>query len=289
MFEPPTWGSYELDAIRIGAAFIALRTDWFDATTHGASRPVGLARLVDLAPLIRRRRLLDQILTASLLLYAAGWWLWASSGVAAIVAIVALTATSSDGVVNHGRFLTVIMLTATAAGTATWELARLFDVDLGRVVSSSAETTGVWWALQAFAAAYCVSGVAKLANTRFLWIWRSMGLTLHALARRETARAERASTDKGFARATAFVEVAQRHPALARAVFAAGLFVELFAPAALINRGTLFVGGVALIALHTVNGIVLGLRFRQFRWILALYLLQIPYLAVEAGHAVGFE
>jgi hypothetical protein len=65
------------------------------------------------------------------------------------------------------------------------------------------------------------------------------------------------------------------------------LWLELLAPVALVNRFTLLLGGIGLIALHKAIGGVLLLKFKLYQLVLCIYLVNIPFLVVETLRWTG--
>ena len=190
--------------------------------------------------------------------------------------VVELTFQSSYGSVNHGHHLLAIVLTAETAATALWNAAAHWRWDLGALLAHSQQATAAWWAVQAIVAVYFTSGLAKLINTRGRWIRRSPGLLLSSYARVDT---DRMMGDKSWGESgasAALVSWLFERPTITQCVFAAGLFIELAAPIGLLGETVLMLMGLALIALHKGNGIVLGLPFTEFQLLVLVYLVNVP-------------
>jgi hypothetical protein len=124
-------------------------------------------------------------------------------------------------------------------------------------------------------AAYFVSGLSKLVNSRGRWIQRSPGLLLASSARADTDSLMGAASwgaSGGSRELTAWLI---RRPNVARSVFAVGLLVELLAPIGLLGKVVLAVVGVALIALHRANGRLLGLPFPDYQILVFVFLVNV--------------
>lgn len=289
IFEAPDWAGYELGAMRALVVVAVLRADLIAAGPNRLSAPVGIARVMDLGWFLRprTRARVDAVAQVALLAFVADVAPAVSGSIAAAWAILALTVGLSDGALSHGRHLPVVALAGHAAGYVAWEVAGWFDAGEGSAVLATPAATGAWWAIQAILATYFVSGVSKLAGSGFRWAWQSPNILLAVLARLETARG--GSGPARTARSERIVGALLHRPLLTRVLMGAGLLVELAAPLGLVDRWAMVVAGVALVALHRINGLILRLPFRKYQWVLVAYLVNVPYLTVEAAHAVGID
>jgi hypothetical protein len=67
-------------------------------------------------------------------------------------------------------------------------------------------------------------------------------------------------------------------PTTTQCFFAAGLFIELTAPIGLFGETVLMFMGLALIALHQGNKLLLGLPFTEFQFLVLVYLVNLQLL-----------
>jgi hypothetical protein len=79
-------------------------------------------------------------------------------------------------------------------------------------------------------------------------------------------------------RATGPISWLFERPTLSQCVFAGGLLVELAAPIGLLGETVLLLTGLALIALHKANEVVLGLTFTEFQLLVLVYIVNVPQL-----------
>ncbi len=207
----------------------------------------------------------------ALVAYVAGLGEPVALGALLAIWAIAVTANSSHGAVNHGHYLTGVILAAQLGG---WVAHAVAGAGTGPVVLDTAPKTAVWWTVQGVAATYAASGIAKVIDSGFGWIARSPSLVLYAAANLGT----RPRAGAGRPRALRLIDAAGRHPGMARIVFGAGLVLEILAPLSLFNRWTLVAGGVVLWIFHRANQEFLGLAFGQYRMILVIYFINIPYL-----------
>lgn len=270
----PDWTVLELDVLRGGLAVAVLWS--FDSLhrtphPHGRSHPQGWARIVPFGwtdhPLFRRALpLIVWTATAAHLLDRATVVALAAL---LVVLVVEVTRDNSGGGGGHRHHLVVTVVAAQLAAAVAWWW---FDGD-GPAMAESAAATMAWWSVQAIVAVYFVSGVEKLLATNGRWLARSPGLLVRALSV-QTAAQMRPSARKRAAgrRAERLVGRLVPRPGLTRVLFGVGLAIELAAPVGLLDPVLLPFVGVALLALHAANGVLLGLPFLPWQLLVALFL-----------------
>jgi hypothetical protein len=285
----PDWSTTELDIMRVGLAFVVIRT--FSRMLvlrplHSFPHPVGLARAVDLRVIASRRvaTWLQHGAYVAAAGYAAGLLVPVALAYLAVVLVVETTYRSSDGCVDHGDHLLAVVLIAQAGATVLWNAADRWNWDLGSLLGSSQQSTAVWWGIQAIAAVYLTSGLAKIVNTSGRWIARSTSLLPAGYGRAETQRmtAKANSVDGREAARIAGAErliaaLSNRLP-LAQCAFAGGLLIELAAPIGLLGETILMVTGLGLIALHVGSQLLLRLPFPEFQLLVLVYFVNVPRL-----------
>jgi hypothetical protein len=279
----PDWSGRELDVMRIGLGFAVIFTVGkiqFFRPQGNPSYPVGIARFVNVRWAGSRRvvQWFQICAYVATLCYVAELFVPYALVVLAVVVIVDLTYRSSFGSVNHGDHLIAVALLAQLGAVGVWDAAQHWGWDLGRVLAPTQGATAAWWTVQAIIAVYFTSGLAKLINTRGMWIARSPGLLLSALARADTERAMGGDNWGDSGDSDSVVAFLLARPGLARVVFAAGLFVEVGSPIGFYGETALLVVGLALLALHRANGRLLGLPFPQYQLLVLVYLVNVPRL-----------
>ena len=288
IFDPPDWATYEL-AIMRGLLFLVLvRMIPSAPPRQGPTRPVGLARLIDLYRLDGRiyAALRVGLAPAGVLFVIAAT---APFGAAylAIVVVLSVTLESSQGSMDHGRHLPMVAVVAQFAGGVGYGLADLLDWQPSSLILHDAGRTMTWWTVQATMAVYFVSGVSKLARSGFMWVGEAHHLGVTTVARAETGLLDQPRRTDRRDRAARIAGGLSSHRLIAMLVFGGGLWLELAAPFALVNRVTLLVGGLAFIALHRSIGVFLLLPFRRYQWTLLIFFVNVPYLVVEAVGLLG--
>ncbi len=265
----PNWSATELDLMRIG---LGLTTVWAFMTAaalrpdSGQLAPVGIARFVNIGWMGSRQifRFVQFVACAAALFFAADMATPYAVSVMAVAMLINVTFVSSQGSVNHGSHLLLIVLLAEASGYGAHALFAESD-KAEETLFASTSATASWWAIQAIAAAYFASGLTKLVNSRGRWVQNSPGLLMDALSRQETWALLGSQPPKVLERAANVTDFLLRHIRIAQMLFAAGLLIELSAPLGLCGVGILALVGIGLIALHMANGLLLGLSFPLYQ------------------------
>jgi hypothetical protein len=281
--EVPSWTLTELDLMRVGLAFVALKSLMGMQTlrpTGTPPYPMGVARFVPLGWAASRSvaRWMQYCAYVAALCYVADLLVTVALLLLTAVLVIEVTFRSSYGSVNHGDHLVAIVLMAQSAATVLWNAAERWSWDLGSLMADSQAATAAWWSVQAIVAVYFTSGLSKLINTRGRWISRSPMLLLSSYARVDTDRMMGEGSWGESGGSASLVSWLFTRPTITQCVFAGGLFVELVAPAGLYGETALLVMGLALIALHAANGLLLGLPFREWQLLVLVFLVNVPQI-----------
>lgn len=279
----PAWSMTELDVMRVGLGFVVIKSfsgiEFFRPSGE-LSHPVGIARVLDLRWVASRTtaRWFQYVAYAAALSYAADLLVPYALLVLTLITVVELTFQSSNGSVNHGHHLLAIVLTAQTASVAIWNAAAQWHWHLGGILGQSQQATTAWWTVQTIVAVYFTSGLVKLINTRGRWIARSWGLLLSSYARVDTDRMMGEHSWGQSGESATFVSWLFARPTVTQCLFGAGLLLELTAPIGLFGELVLLVVGLALIALHKGNELLLGLSFPEFQLLVLVYLVNLPQI-----------
>jgi hypothetical protein len=280
--DPPSLSPLELDVMRLA---LGLGLLWTLTSVRQLpfnpqlAYPIGLARVVDLRFLTRYRWLQDRAADVAMLAYVVDrGTTWALLFLSAYL-VLRVTAGSSDGSVNHGDHLVVIVTVAQLAAVVVWNIADRWDLDLGGWLAATRGETAVWWSAQVIAAAYFTSGISKLVYSGGTWIQRSPGLLASARAHLDLIRVQPSmSRMRNVARAERLIDRLQANIGVARLLFASGLVVELAAPLGLLDENVLLVVGIGLLALHQSNRLLLGLPFSTYQILVLGFFVNVPRL-----------
>ena len=274
--EIPSWTDTAFDVMRVGLGYVVLLTTaktQFFRPSGAPSQPIGIARGIDLSWMSApaTARWIRYGVYVATLCFVANVLVPYALLYLSLTLLLDTTFRNSFGSVNHGEHLLLIVLVAQTVAVALWNAADTFDWDLGRVLAGSRPATAAWWSVQAMLAAYFTSGLAKLVETRGRWIHRSPGLLLAARARVDTDQHMGPGRRRLADRSGPVVAWLFGRPGIARAVFAAGLVVELASPAGMFGATALLLVGLALLALHFANARMLGLPFPEYQLLVVTF------------------
>jgi hypothetical protein len=279
----PSWSATELDLMRVGLGFVVIKTFTGIQAFRPSGElpyPVGIARHVDLQWATSRSvaRWMQYVAYASALCYAAGLLVPVALAALTVATLVEVTLRSSYGAVNHGHHLLLVVLIAQTSATLLWNATVQWSWDLEPLLADSQQATAAWWAVQGIVAVYFTSGLSKLLNTGGRWIVRSPMLLLSAYGRVETDRMMRNARWGESGGSAAVASWLLERLTVTQCIFAAGLIVELTTPIGLLGETALMVTGLALIALHKGNRVLLGLPFPEFQLLVFIYLVNVPQI-----------
>lgn len=132
------------------------------------------------------------------------------------------------------------------------------------------------WAVMVIVAGYVTSACVKLIASEGLWIVQLPDISLQLLKTHANVYYDTLIPQDGWM-ATQLPYLITDHPNLTRLFFAPGLLLELLAFVALIGRRPALMIGLGLLAMHFLVRLVMNLSFGAHEWLLAIYLINLPY------------
>jgi hypothetical protein len=278
--EPPVHSALELDIMRGGfavAMLFALDGMKLFLPKGDLSRPVGIARFVDLRFVLARRRVLDRLAYVAVALYVLDRLTpWALLYLTLLL-VAEVTIRSSEGAINHGNHLMTVVAITQLAAVALWNAQSQWDWGMREYLAATQAETIVWWTVQAIIAMYFTSGLSKLLLTGGRWVQRSPGLLVAATSRLETGGAMLVGgSRKRLARTERMIGELLSRPQVARLLFAFGLLIELVTPLGLWGENALLAVGIGLMLLHRANASLLLLPFPINQVLVFTYLVNVP-------------
>lgn len=278
-------GWLELTLVRLFLAWFAL--DYFlhysDLTpfTAAPTAPKGIALYVDLLPLSDpgNLKMLKALMYVALAFFVLG--VGTGPAIAAIAAGVTLCQThlNSYGNIHHGTQAMGIALAFMAVGylvhfagdlaRGTWRWTVFSRIGPHRLAFN--------FGLQALVGAYVVAGVSKLVISGFEWFTDLPYIAVdvlkighqHLYGEGDPAMLEHAEK---------IAKIISDHPTLTIIVVGSGLFFELFAFLALINRWWSLAFGLVLFGMHEVIGYLMQLSFPRNEQMLFVFMINGPFL-----------
>ena len=194
--------------------------------------------------------------------------------------ILIFTLANSQGAIGHDNQILSIVLLAQAVAVCLphlfarrgWNLPQCTDTSRISIRDFMLNTT-----LQVIAACYVVTGLAKLFESKGLWVWQTPDLVVEIVKtnhQRGYTKALEAGASIDQADTIAFMT---DHPWLTRLFLGGGFFFELFAFMALYNRLWALVFGLGLFAMHRCILWLMKLGFPENERLLIIYLINIPF------------
>lgn len=134
----------------------------------------------------------------------------------------------------------------------------------------------VFWSQQMVAASYTVTGLTKLVRSEGKWLEEIPNLVVQFEKNllMEFYNKLAPSSDKVTVMMVDFIN---RFPLVAQAMFGTVLLAELLAFFALWNRRIMAIWGLILISMHVVIGVVMKLHFEYNQWVVAIFLVNVPF------------
>ena len=278
------WSSAELLFIRLATSGMVFLMIPRSLPFRNQPFPVGIARFADLTVLSHPRLyvILRNLALVALIFYSSG----VMFGVATLYLfgflVAVQTLVASQGAVNHGRNLLMLVLLAQCFASIWGFLSNFLQLTLGTTSPIPTEQIAVVWSLQTIAASYFISGISKLVNSRGQWISALVAIPPIMIARAEAVLQDGAISKHRRDRSYALAQWLARHRYACKLIFSAALWIEVLSPLALYNRTTEIIGGLLLLLFHVAAGFSMQLQFTWNRFIILIYFINIPYILTKA-------
>ena len=288
-FWPPIDASpSEMLLMRCGYAYLLYRCLKRRPRYNTQPNPTGLARFINFTVLAKPNvhRRLTLLVWVGLCFYVAG------IGMPAVTLCLCLYVTAresldnSQGAIEHAWNAVALVLLVQAALYGFEAFNTVFRPTFRFANGVTYDQVAFFCSQQAIVAVYFTAALSKLLNSRGTWIGRAPRVVLQI---RKTSRQsyytrlDSSHLDRSDRVATQVLQ----HPNLTRILLASGLIVELISPLFLYNRIANLTGGAFLILFHLVNDRYMRLPFKEQRFLVAIFFLQIPFALVTLGRLLG--
>jgi hypothetical protein len=141
-----------------------------------------------------------------------------------------------------------------------------------------ASSCWLYFSQGAIVVGYVTSAVSKLVNSEWMWLWNTRNVPI-ALLRTQMQQHYSNPVSPNPPPVPPFAQWLIDHPSWAMWIFGPGLFLELFAFAALWNRVFAFWIGVALIVMHRMIAVIMDLHFELNEWAVLIFFINLPWWA----------
>ena len=244
--------------------------------------PNGLAKWIDMSwaldPL--GYSTINVLLSAAAALYITGFAFPVSATVLFSCYLVAGTLQNSLGSISHYYQVMTLMLLGQSMAAWLWAASAQNRLEAWTRSPAALHSFTTRVTLQVLAGNYVLCALTKLIASKGAWIWNSQYMPVqYAKIQAQQFYTTLEPVDMGLG--GALNELCTQYPWLCMLVYAPGLIVELLTFLMLLSRTWLLVIGLAVIAMHMLVDITMGLRFPQHQWIFFLYAVNLPFWIVE--------
>ena len=275
---PFNWNALEMLLMRAGfAALVFYTIKWETGAWTTQKFPNGIAYFVDLTWIGQSPPGWGWkgLTLAGLSAYVAGWLPALGLLPALFFSIIIGTLGNSQGAINHSTQMVTMMLLAQFL---------VYVIPRGRGVQKPAthwirpslrtQQQVIWWSTVVIAASYVVSGVMKLTNSNFMWLYEAPYLAVQLLKTNWAHYHDTLEMPPAWLQTV--TQILVDHPNLARLFFGSGLLIELLGFVVLINRRWALAGGLAIIAMHLSISQVMSLNFQTHIYAALIFLVNVP-------------
>lgn len=265
----------------VGAVKAMIHNPWtWDIPYTSQPHPNGLGHWIDFSFLSNNaiEQPLRLGMLVSVLLYAIGVPSVFSLALPLFFSIGTATLSNSQGAIGHmAHGLHLVLLVMWLAGAWSWWRKRQ-----GKPLKAGFSTGQLEadWARQALSAAYVVSAITKLWESKGLWFIDARYVPLHMVKNNEMKFYQ--SLDENFLRLDWLPQVMLDHPLLCQVLFGVALPLELFVFIGLRNRRAAAFFGIGLVVFHLAVRELMSLFF-FFNIVLLLTYFVFPWWWVAEG------
>ncbi len=260
--------------------------DWKPFTYDSQPRPTGIAKLLPLTFLNHEAAfaISKTIAGVFLAIYLTGFRtaLLVSLPVLTLGSTLVRSFANSQGFTHHGYqivTLTLLAQTAVVWYVSIWEWRRGERWRFAPGVTLSSYLA--YYSQGVILATYVIAALTKIIKSKGLWVANARYICIELVKSNRTMYYK--SLDPELAGTPAVAVWLLKHPLLATVFFGAGFLLELCALAGLRDRGWAFLTGVALIVMHRVIMLTMGLTFHYNEALLAIFLLNVPFWLIWLG------
>ena len=243
--------------------------------------PNGLAKWIDMSWALDpvSYSIITVLLTVGAALYITGFAFPLSATVLLFCYLIVGTLQNSLGSISHYYQVMTLMLLGQSLAAWLWTASARNRLEPWTRSPAALHSFTTRVTLQILAGNYVLCALTKLIASKGAWIWNSQYMPVqYAKIQAQQFYTTLEPVDMGLG--GALNELCIQYPWLCMLVYAPGLIVELLTFLMLFGRVWLLVVGLAVIAMHMLVDITMGLGFPQHQWIFFLYAVNLPYWIV---------
>ena len=219
-------------------------------------------------------------LIAAMVCYICGYLMLPALGYMLFLSVATSALLNSQGAIGHTFQIVSLAL---LAQVLAWSWSAWKRLTGHRFPSpADSERLSVNWTRQTIVATYVVSAITKLINSNGTWLWDTPNFALQ-IVKSNGMNYYNSLEPAARGAMEDFSQILLSHPWLAIPFIGSGLILELFAFIGLLNRRTAFWTGALLILFHSTVSVIMSLDFLFNKYLLAIYLCNIPYWIWRCG------
>jgi hypothetical protein len=217
--------------------------------------------------------IISLLLKAAAVLYITGFAFPVSVTVLFLCYLVTGTLQNSLGSISHYCQVMTLMLLGQSMAAWLWAASAQNRREAWTRSPTALHSFTTRVTLQVLAGNYVLCALTKLVASNGAWIWNSQYMPVqYAKIQAQQFYTTLEPVDMGLGGAL---------NELCMWLYAPGLIVELLTFLMLLSRTWLLIIGLAVIAMHMLVDITMGLRFPQHQWIFFFYAVNLPFWIVE--------
>ncbi len=276
LFSKVHYESWEWVLMRLAFAWFGIYGGTaFNLDRQAQPDPAGIARFLDITWITSTpwQPILTFALYVLLFLYCINRLpLLATAGLLAIHTLYG-TLGNSQGATHHHTQIVGFILLGQVLAHLYWKIRRRHDDSLSGPTPPSSL---IYLSQQLIAAGYVASAFSKLIRSRGHWIADTVHFPVQ-LAKGRDKQYYDFLVETPAAPGDWLIRFVTDYPALAKTFLGTGLFLELFAFLALMNRPFLAFFGVALYGMHATISELMGLGFGLNKVALLIFFVNVPW------------
>lgn len=283
LFDKVRYDRWEWMLMRIAfGTFVVRKGTNLDLPFHAQPKPQGIAQFVDVTWITSdpHQAIVTVLFYLLLLLYCLNLLpLVTTTGLLIIHTLVG-TLSNSQGATHHTSQIVGLVLFGQVVAHVYWRI-RLRHPDFRLSHTPDLPSLLVYCSQQLVAAGYVASGISKLLRSEGRWLVDIANFPVQLAKGRDKQYYDTLVEPPAVAMEW-LVRLITDYPILSKIFLGAGLFLEVFAFIALMNRPMLALFGIGLVAMHSTISEFMGLGFIFNKAILIIFFVNVPWWIVAA-------
>lgn len=288
LFSKVHYESWEWTLMRLAFAWFGIyKGTPLDLPYHAQPDPAGIAQFVDVTWITSSpwQSVLTILFYGLIFLYCINRLPLIATGGLLTIQTLAGTLGNSQGATHHTTQIVGFVLLGQVLAHVYWKLRRQNNKAL---TGPAPPSSLIYLSQQLLAAGYVASGISKIVRSRGNWISDTANFPVQ-LAKGRDKQYYDFLVETPAETGAWMLRLLTDYPALAKALLGTGLFLELFAFLALLNRPLLALFGIGLLAMHATISEFMGLGFAFNKAALLIFFINVPWWLVRLFESMRGE